>query len=106
MADKIYTFKVSFDEKTFRVIEIRGDKSLYDFAATIVKSFDFYFDHAFGYYSNINDAYQNFFGTDEFVEFDSMINIRSSQGNRSRGVENVATQKVIRLLVDKFVRSV
>lgn len=25
---------------------------------------------------------------DEFIEFDSMINVRPSQGNRSRGVEN------------------
>lgn len=52
------------------------------------------------------NLHPDFFGTDEFIEFDSMINIRSSQGNRSRGVENVATQKVIRLLVDKLVRNV
>ena len=50
------------------------------------------------------NLHPDFFGTDEFIEFDSMINIRSSQGNRSRGVENIATQKVIRLLVDKLVR--
>ena len=52
------------------------------------------------------NLHPDFFGTDEFIEFDSMINIRSSQGNRSRSVESVATQKVIRLLVDKFVRNV
>ena len=51
------------------------------------------------------NLHPDFFGTDEFIEFDSMINIRSSQGNRSRGVENIATQKVIRLIVDKFVRN-
>ncbi len=33
---------------------------------------------------------------DEFIEFDSLINIRPSQGNRSRGVEdeNIRTQIV------------
>ncbi len=51
------------------------------------------------------NLHPDFFGTEDFIEFDSMINIRSSQGNRSRGVENVATQKIIRLLVDKFVRA-
>lgn len=50
------------------------------------------------------NLHPDFFGTDEFIEFDSMINIRSSQGNRSRSVENVATQKSIRSLVDKFVK--
>lgn len=31
----------------------------------------------------------------DFVEFDSMINIRPSQSNRSRSVENVETRKQI-----------
>ena len=38
------------------------------------------------------------FGIDGFVEFDSMINIRPWQGNRSRGVENVPIQNIIRKL--------
>jgi len=40
---------------------------------------------------------------DAFIEFDSLINIRPSQGNRSRGVEDKAMQKKIRLIVDKCV---
>ena len=35
------------------------------------------------------------FGTDEFVEFDSMINIRPTQNNRSRGVEEPEIRKRI-----------
>lgn len=35
------------------------------------------------------------FGTDEFVEFESMINLKPSQGNRSRGVDDEATRKQI-----------
>ena len=32
---------------------------------------------------------------DDFVEFDSMINIRPGQGNRSRDVQNAATRQRI-----------
>ena len=32
---------------------------------------------------------------DDFVEFDSLINIRPSQGNRSRGVENEEIRKKV-----------
>jgi hypothetical protein len=43
------------------------------------------------------------FGKKGFVEFDSMINIRPSQGNMSRGVNNIATQKEIRNIVNKLI---
>jgi hypothetical protein len=32
------------------------------------------------------------YGTDDFVEFDSMINLRPGQGNMSRGVDDEATR--------------
>ncbi|MCX6810480.1 MAG: DUF5674 family protein [Candidatus Berkelbacteria bacterium] len=34
------------------------------------------------------NLYPEKFGSDDFVEFDSMINLRPSQQNRSRGVED------------------
>ena len=40
---------------------------------------------------------------DQFVEFDSMINIRPRQDNRSRGVENEALQKEILEVVNNLV---
>ena len=40
----------------------------------------------------------------EMVEFDSMINIRPRQNNRSRGVEDAALQKRILEIVRKLVR--
>ena len=40
---------------------------------------------------------------DDFVEFDSMINLRPAQGNRSRGVEDAKTQEKIRSIVSKLV---
>ena len=38
---------------------------------------------------------------DDWIEFDSMINIRPSQANRSRGVENLEIQNLIRGIVNE-----
>jgi hypothetical protein len=35
---------------------------------------------------------------DDFIEFDSMTNLRPSQGNRSRGVEDMKIQEKIKTL--------
>lgn len=40
---------------------------------------------------------------EEFIEFDSMINIRPSQGNRSRGVESPEIQKQIVGVVNQWI---
>ena len=40
---------------------------------------------------------------DDWLELDSMINLRPSQGNRSRGVENPQTQQKIREIVNVLV---
>jgi hypothetical protein len=43
------------------------------------------------------------FGTPEFIEFDSMINLRPNDGNRSRGVDNPYVQEKIRKIIAKKV---
>lgn len=40
---------------------------------------------------------------EDFVEFDSMINVRPSQNNRSRGVEDEDTRKKIIAVVSKLI---
>ena len=40
---------------------------------------------------------------DEWVEFNSMINVRASQQNQSRGVENETTRQEIKKVVDGLV---
>lgn len=40
----------------------------------------------------------------DWLEFDSMINLRPSAGNRSRGVEDPATRDAIAALVSELVR--
>ena len=41
---------------------------------------------------------------EDFLEFDSMINLRPSQNNRSRGVDDPELQKKIREVVNKWVQ--
>ena len=48
------------------------------------------------------NLYPDLTGAD-FVEFDSMINVRPSQGNRGRGVEDEALRTRIRAMVDGLV---
>jgi len=40
---------------------------------------------------------------EDWLEFDSMINVRPSQGNRSRGVEDERLRASIRRIVDELV---
>lgn len=40
----------------------------------------------------------------DFIEFDSMINLRPSQGNKTRGVDDPDVQKVIISIVNEWIR--
>ena len=40
---------------------------------------------------------------EDFIEFDSLINIRSWQGNPSRGVEDPEVRGAIKSIIDKFI---
>jgi Plasmid pRiA4b ORF-3-like protein len=46
-------FRASLRPKIYRDIEIAGAGSLYTLAQAIVRSFDFDFDHPFGFYSKL-----------------------------------------------------
>lgn len=49
------------------------------------------------------NLYPEQFGSDNFVEFDSMINLRPSQNNRSRSVEDESIRKKIIIIVNSKV---
>ena len=42
---------------------------------------------------------------EELIEFDSLINLRPAQGNRSRGIENPKIQERIRGIVEKLIKT-
>ncbi len=41
---------------------------------------------------------------EDFLEFDSMINMRPSQGNMSRGVEDEALRDRIAVIIDEWIK--
>ena len=49
------------------------------------------------------NLYPREFGTDKFIEYDSMINIRPSQNNRSRTVESAEIKAKIAAIVREIV---
>ncbi len=49
------------------------------------------------------NLYPSLFWKDEFIEFDSMINLRPSGWNKSRSVEDPHIQKTIRSLIWKYI---
>lgn len=51
------------------------------------------------------NLYPEHFGTEKWIEFDSMINLRPSQGNRSRGVDDQNICKKIKTIVNRLVIS-
>ncbi len=71
---KVYVFDIWIKDeekaphKPLRKIGIPGTKSLYNFAGTIVKAFGFYFDHPFGFYSNMVSINDSSAGYELFVD--------------------------------------
>jgi len=51
------------------------------------------------------NLYPDQFGTDDFIEFDSMINLRPSQGNRTRSVDDAAARQAIVEIVTTLVHA-
>jgi hypothetical protein len=49
------------------------------------------------------NLYPENFGTDKFVEFDSLINIRPSQNNMSRNIEDETIRKEILTLIKEKI---
>jgi len=50
---KTLIFRASLARSLYRAFEIADTSSLYELAQAIVRSFDFDFDHAFGFYSKL-----------------------------------------------------
>jgi hypothetical protein len=52
-----HILRASWKPKVYRDIEIEDDKSLFNLAEAITTAFDFDFDHAFGFYSDLKNPY-------------------------------------------------
>ena len=51
------------------------------------------------------NVYPAKFGTDDFIEFDSMVNMRPSQGNASRDVLDLVTRQKIAEVVMEVIHA-
>ena len=49
------------------------------------------------------NRYPTEYGAPAWIEFDSMINVRPGQGNRSRGIDDAAMRERIAQIVDRLV---
>lgn len=49
------------------------------------------------------NIYPELHGSEDFIEFDSMINLRPSQNNRGRGVDNPEIRKKISGIIGKLI---
>ena len=81
-------FRASLRPKIYRDIEIAGTGSLYALAQTIVRSFDFDFDHAFGFYSKLKG---NIY--DSPVRYELFVDIGEGEGD-ARSVKRTRVIKV------------
>ena len=79
-------------KKITRIIAISGKKSLYQLAGAIVRSFNFFFDHCFVFYSEVDDQRPKF----EHKEiYELFVDIgEESTAPHARGVKNVKVEEV------------
>jgi hypothetical protein len=69
-------FRASLTPKIYRAFEIASTSSLYALAQAIVRSFDFDFDHAFGFYNKLKG---NMY--DSPVRYELFVDIGEGEGN-------------------------
>ena len=89
--------RVSWKPRVYRDIEIEGAKSLSALAEAIVGAYDFSFDHAFGFYSNLKNPYDR--SGERYELFADMEDTDSDAGSVERTrvaqVFNAAGKKML-----------
>jgi len=70
-----HVFRASLKAKLYREIEIDGQRSLRDLAEATIAAFDFDFDHAFGFYSNLTGPYHH--SPERYEQFADIEDIES-----------------------------
>ncbi len=79
----------------YRIIDIPDDCTLYKFAEIITDLFEFDFDHAFGFYSEIKNHYRS---PESYELFKDM-----GEDTTSKGVKRTHLKKVFRELKKKWL---
>lgn len=79
----------------YRTIAIGRNISLYFFAKAIIHSFDFDFDHCFGFYDNIEDHFESKIGFELFADI--------GEESEFPGVKNTRIKDVFDSIGEKFL---
>lgn len=90
-----YTEKKSYHvvkskEMPTRAVALLGRQSLYKFAEAITYSFDFYFDHCFGFYSNVDSYYYH----DSKVQYELFADLEDVEQTKAGSVKKTKVEKV------------
>ncbi len=87
-----YTFKVKLNhrKKIYREFIISGSSDLVSLASVIVENFNFDFDHAYGFYSNLKNNYRS----EEKYELFADNPIEFDTDDDTRGVSDVLIANV------------
>ena len=94
--DRIFTFKVTeWIGKTrgspYRILAIPEEFTLYQFAEEITGSFDFYFDHPFGFYNHMTRYYD---ATEAYELFADDPDTRLECPSFAKGVKKIRVNKI------------
>ncbi len=81
--------------KPYRILAIPENFTLYDLAETIINSFNFCFDHAFGFYNNIKNWPKS---TEKYELFADM-----EPGSESKGVRKTRINEVFDKIKKKML---
>ena len=109
--DRAYTFKITLGknspfvqmqnikEEVWRTIEMLGSQNLYEFAESIVDSFNFDFDHSFGFFDNLESWAK---AKVKYELFADVPDTRLENPN-SKSVEKTKIQQVFTSVGDKML---
>jgi len=91
--EKVFVFDVQIidppkGKKVARTIAMPAKKSLYQFAGAIVRSFNFFFDHCFAFYSDVNARSSSKGIYELFVDIGE-----EPTAPHARGVKNIKVEK-------------
>jgi Plasmid pRiA4b ORF-3-like protein len=77
-----HVLRASLKPRLYRDVEIEGSKSLFYLAGGITAAFDFDFDHAFGFYSDLKNPYSR--AGERYELFADIEDIESDAGSVER----------------------
>jgi len=100
---KTYIFKIHLfhDKKVVREVEVLEGSNLYKLAKAIVKSYDFDFDHAFGFFSTISES--GYFKSERKYELFTDLEDEGIEPTGAGSVKKTKTSEVWKNLGDKML---